>query len=54
MTMLVFAAVTAIALAIGWATVAVALRQSPQGQVTVDEAGPDSGWFITPAHVRLW
>ena len=53
MTMFVFAALTAIAFAIGWATVAVASRQSPQEQGTVEEGRPESGWFITPTHVRL-
>jgi hypothetical protein len=54
MTLFVFAALTALAIAIAWATVAVASWQSPQDQVTVEDAGPESGWFITPAHVRLW
>jgi hypothetical protein len=54
MTSFVFAALTAIALTIGWATVAVALRQSAQEQVTMEEASRKAGWFITPAHVRLW
>jgi hypothetical protein len=53
-TIFVFAALTAIALTIAWATVAVALRQSSQEQVTMEETGPESGWSITPAHVRLW
>jgi hypothetical protein len=42
MTMFIFAALTAIALTIAWATVAVALRQSPQEQVTTKETGPES------------
>jgi hypothetical protein len=54
MTMFIFAALITIALAISWATVAAALRQSPQEQVTVEDAGRESGWSITPAHVRLW
>jgi hypothetical protein len=54
MPMFVFAALSALAIAIAWATVAVASWQAPQDQVTVQEAGPESGWFITPAHVRLW
>jgi hypothetical protein len=54
MTMFVFAALTIIAFAIASATVAVALRQSPQEQVTMVDDGPETGWSITPAHVRLW
>jgi hypothetical protein len=54
MAMFVFAALTVIALTIAWATVAIALRQPPQEQVTMVEAGPETGWSITPAHVRLW
>jgi hypothetical protein len=54
MTMFVFAALTVIALAMAGATVAVALRQSPPEQATMKEAGLESGWSITPAHVRLW
>jgi hypothetical protein len=38
MTMIVFAALTGVALAISWGTVAAALRQSQQGQVSMDEA----------------
>src|ERR1700722_20856327 len=54
MTMIVFAALTGVALAISWGTVAAALRQSQQGQVSMDEATPESGLWITPAHLRLW
>jgi hypothetical protein len=54
MAMFVFAALTVIALTIAGATVAVALRQSPQQQVTMAEAGQETGWSITPAHARLW
>jgi hypothetical protein len=54
MTMIVFAALTGVALAISWGTVAAALRQSQQGQVSMDEAAPESGLWITPAHLRLW
>ena len=66
MTMFVFAAliVTAV-IAIFWGTLAVALRQSPQEQVTMEETGPEAdwsitetgaapGWAITPAHLRMW
>ena len=55
MTMFVFAAliVTAV-IAIIWGTTAVALRQSHQEQVTLEENGLDSGWSVTPAHLRMW
>jgi hypothetical protein len=54
MTMIVFAALTALALAIAWGTVAAALRQSHQEQVATKEAAPECGWPITPAHLRVW
>jgi hypothetical protein len=54
MTMFDFAGLTVIALAIAWGTVAAALRQSPQEQVTMEEAGPESGWSLTPAKLRIW
>ena len=54
MTMIVFAALTALALAIAWGTVAAALRQSHQEQAAMGEAGPEGDWWITPAHVRMW
>jgi hypothetical protein len=54
MTMIVFAALTALALAIAWGTVAAALRQSHQEQVAAKEAGTECGWLITPAHLRMW
>ena len=55
MAPLVFAALIVTgALAITWGTVAVALRQSPQEELAMDEAGPESGWPITPAHLRIW
>jgi hypothetical protein len=54
MTMIVFAALTALALAIAWGTVAAALRQSHQEQVATKEAGPECSWPITPAHLRVW
>jgi hypothetical protein len=66
MMMFVFAVliVTAV-IAITWGTTAVALRQSQQEQVTMEESGPESGWSITetgaapgwsvtPAHLRMW
>jgi hypothetical protein len=66
MTMFVFAAliVTAV-IGITWGTTAVALRQSHQEQVTMEENGQESGWSITetgaapgwsvtPAHLRMW
>ena len=43
MAMFVFAALTVIALTIAWAAMAVALRQSPQQQVTMVEAGQEIG-----------
>ena len=65
MTMFGFAVliVTAV-IAIFWGTL-VALRQSPQQQVTMEETGPEAdwsitetgaapGWAITPAHLRMW
>ena len=66
MTMFVFAALIVTAgIAITWGTTAVALRQSQQEQVTMEESGPESGWSITetgaapgwsvtPAHLRMW
>ena len=55
MAPLAFAAlIVTLALAIAWGTVAAALRQSQQGQVSMDEATPESGLWITPAHLRLW
>jgi hypothetical protein len=54
MTMFVFAALTVVALAIAWGTVAVALRQSPQEQVAMEETGAAPGWSVTAAHVRMW
>jgi hypothetical protein len=54
MTMCVFAGLTVIALAIAWGTVAAALWQSQQEQVAIEEAGPETGWWITPAHLRMW
>ena len=51
MTIIVFAALTALALAITWGSVAAALRQSHQEQVAMEEAGLESGWSITPAHL---
>jgi hypothetical protein len=66
MATLVFAVliVTAV-IAITWGTTALALRQSQQEQVTMEENGPESGWSITktgaapawpitPAHLRMW
>jgi hypothetical protein len=54
MTMFVLAALTVIAFAIAWGTVAVALRQSPREQLTMEETEAESGWSITPAHLRMW
>ena len=49
MTMIVFAALTALALAIAWGTVAAALRQSHQEQVATKEAGPECSCPLTSA-----
>jgi hypothetical protein len=54
MTMFVFAALTVVALAIAWGTVAVALRQSPQEKVAMEEPEAAPGWSVTAAHVRMW
>jgi hypothetical protein len=66
MTMVIFVVLFAGAvIAITWGTTAVALRQSQQEQVTMEENGPESGWSITetgaapgwsvtPAHLRMW
>jgi hypothetical protein len=44
MTMFVFAALIVTAgIAITWGTTSVALRQSQQEQVTMEESGPESG-----------
>jgi hypothetical protein len=56
MALLVFAAliVTAV-IAISWGTTTTAAsRQSQQDQVAIEEAAPESGWSITPAHLRMW
>ena len=55
MTRLVFAAliITAV-IAISWGTTTAASRQSQQEQVAMEEAGLESGWSITPAHLRMW
>jgi hypothetical protein len=54
MTMFVLAGLTVIALAVAWGTVAVALREFLQEQVTMEEAMAESGWSITPARLRMW
>jgi hypothetical protein len=51
MAMFVFAALIAFAIAIAWGTVAVALRQSPPEQVTMEETAAVPGWSITPAQL---
>jgi hypothetical protein len=55
MALLVFAAliITAV-IAISWGTTTAASRQSQQEQVAMEEAGPESSWSITPAHLRMW
>jgi hypothetical protein len=32
----------------------MALRQSQQEQVVLEETGTAAGWPITPAHLRMW
>jgi hypothetical protein len=54
MTMIVFAVLTALALAITWGTVAVALRQSHQKQVAMEVASRESGSWVTPTHIPMW
>ena len=54
MTMIVFAALTAVAFAVTWGTVAVALRQSHQKQMAMEEAGRESGSWLTPTHIPMW
>jgi hypothetical protein len=54
MAMFVFAALIVLAIAIAWGSVAVALRQSPAEQVTMEETAAAPGWSITPAHLRMW
>jgi hypothetical protein len=52
MALLAFAAlIVTTVLAIIWGTTAAALRQSHQEQVAMEEAGLESGWSITPAHL---
>jgi hypothetical protein len=40
--------------AIIWDASAGALRQSQQEQLAMEATGPESGWSITPAHLRMW
>jgi hypothetical protein len=40
--------------AIIWGTTAGALRQSHQEQLAMGATAPESGWSITPAHLRMW
>jgi hypothetical protein len=55
MALLVFAAlIVTTVLAITWGTTAAALRQSHQEQVAMEGAALESGWSITPAHLRMW
>jgi hypothetical protein len=54
MAMFVFAALIVLAIAVAWGTVAVALRQSPPEQVTMEETVATPSWSITPAHLRMW
>ena len=50
----IFAALAVIAII--WGTTAGASRQSPpQAQLTEDgPVGWSPGWYITPAHARMW
>ena len=54
MTMFVFVALIVIALVIAGASVAVALRQPPQEQVTMEEAELEPGWSVKPDHLHMW
>jgi hypothetical protein len=55
MMMFVFAVqIVGAVIGIFWATMAAALRQSRQDHVAMEEAAPESGWSITPAHLRMW
>jgi hypothetical protein len=58
MATFVFAALTVIAaVVVAWGTAAVALRRSQQEQLTMaetEETGAAPGWYITPAHLRMW
>jgi hypothetical protein len=54
MTMFVFVALIVIAVVIAGASVAVALRQPPQEQVTMEEAELEPGWSVKPDHLRMW
>jgi hypothetical protein len=55
MAPLIFAAlIVTVALTIAWGTVAVLLRQCPQEEVAKEEAGVETGWWITPAPHRMW
>ena len=60
MTKFIFAALAVTTII--WGTTAGAFRQSPQEQLTTEEVGIPSiteigsapGWYITPAHARMW
>jgi hypothetical protein len=55
MTIFAFAGLMAIAvIAVVWGSTAMALRQSQQEQVVLEETGTAAGWPITPAHLRMW
>ncbi len=55
MTIFAFAGLMAIAvIAVVWGSTAMALRQSQQEQVVMEETGTAPGWSITPAHLRMW
>ena len=55
MALLVLAAlIVTTVVAITWVTTTAALRQFQQEQVATEKAGPESGWSITPAHLRMW
>ena len=47
----VFAALASTAII--WGTTSAALRHS-QEQLAMEATGPESGWSITPAHLRMW
>jgi hypothetical protein len=54
MTMFVFVGLIGSgAIGLCWGSMAVALRQSPPEQVTMEEDRPESDWPITPANFRM-
>jgi hypothetical protein len=55
MTMVIFVVLfVGAVIGIFWETVATTLRQSPPEQLRAEATGSESGWPITPAHLRVW